>query len=88
MSFDLYLKLFLVNLSQNVLNSDEHIWLPQVSSTQMRTIAEAEKFGFRNEYRSRVDLSYVDYVDNSITYTPTHRDLFVTPPFIMAVLNS
>jgi len=33
-------------------------------------------------------MSYTDYVGNSVAYSPTHRDMFVTPPFIIATLNS
>lgn len=31
---------------------------------------------------------YTQYTENGITYTPSHKDIFVTPPFIIAVLNS
>lgn len=35
-----------------------------------------------------MDLSYTQYVRNCIEFKPTHRDLFITPPYILAVLNS
>ena len=33
-------------------------------------------------------MHFTEYVSNSITYTPNHRDIFVTPPFIIGILNS
>jgi hypothetical protein len=35
-----------------------------------------------------MELCYTEYVRNCVNYTPTHRDLFITPPYIIAVLNS
>jgi len=37
---DLYLKLFLANLSQHTLNTDEHIWIPQIKSKAINRIEE------------------------------------------------
>ena len=33
-------------------------------------------------------MNFTEYTNNCITFTPTHKDIFVTPPFIIAVLNS
>jgi hypothetical protein len=53
-SLDLYLKLFLANLSQHNLNTDDHIWIPQIKSKAINRIEEAERFGFANEMRTKL----------------------------------
>ena len=35
-----------------------------------------------------MDFSYTQYIENCVGFEPTHRDLFIAPPYIMAVLNS
>lgn len=35
-----------------------------------------------------MDFSYTQYIENCISFEPTHRDLFIAPPYIIAVLNS
>jgi|JI9StandDraft_2_1071091.scaffolds.fasta_scaffold706596_1 hypothetical protein len=33
-------------------------------------------------------MDFTEYIPNCINYSPNHKDVLVTPPFIMAVLNS
>ena len=37
-SLDLYMKLFLANVEKHTLATDEHIWIPQFQSEQMKTV--------------------------------------------------
>lgn len=37
--------------------------------------------------RSQFNLTYTDYLGNSLKIQPTHRDLVITPPFIFGILN-
>lgn len=33
-------------------------------------------------------MTYTQYINNCIQYHPSHKDILVTPPFIVGVLNS
>ena len=82
------MKLFLANVDKHTLSIDEHIWIPQFQSQQLKTIELADNFGFNTELRSKSSMNFTEYTSNCIKYTPNHKDIFVTPPFIIAILNS
>ena len=87
-SLDLFMKLFLANVDKHTLSLDEHIWIPQFRSSQLKTIDLADNFSFNTELRSKSSMNFTEYTSNCITYTPNHKDILVTPPFIIAILNS
>ena len=37
--------------------------------------------------RSKLNYTFTDYLGNSLKVVPTHRDLLITAPFIMGVMN-
>lgn len=37
--------------------------------------------------RSKFNLTYTNYLGNSLILQPSHRDLLITPPFIFGILN-
>jgi hypothetical protein len=40
------MKLFLANVDKHTLSTDEHIWIPQFQSQQLKNIKLAEQFDF------------------------------------------
>jgi len=59
-----------------------------MNSNGVYKMDEARDFGFNSEMRNNVNFTNEQYIDNSVDYQPTHRDLFITPPYIWGVLNS
>ena len=59
-----------------------------MSSNNLNSIQFCQEFGFHDELRSHFDFSFTEYVENSIKCEPSHQDLFMYPPFIIAILNS
>ena len=37
--------------------------------------------------RSKINYTFSDYLNNTLKLSPTHRDLLVTPPFILGIMN-
>ena len=88
LSLDLYFKLFLANVTQHIQSQDEYIWLPQITTAQTKDLKEGKLFGFEVEIRTKMAAAYMQYINNCLVNQPSHKDIFVTAPFIIAVLNS
>ena len=57
-SLDLFMKLFLANVDKHTLSLDEHIWIPQFQSQQLKTIGLGDSFNFNTELRSKSSMNF------------------------------
>lgn len=58
----------------------------EVSSNKLMEKGSEKSFA-GGVIRSSLNFTYSDYLGSSLVVQPSHRDLVVTPPFIMGILN-
>lgn len=84
----MYIRYFMKNVRSHSTSAWKYIWIPEMMDKGAWGITQFRHFFKKDLYvHDQVSLSYNQFLPNALIIQPQHRDLVITPPFIIGILS-
>lgn len=84
----MYIRLFLKNVKSHNTASWRYVWLPEMTDKASYNIREFKTFLNKDIYcHDSINITYKQFLPNALIIEPEHRDLVITPPFIVGIMS-
>ena len=84
----MYIRLFLKNVKSHNVAQWKYVWLPEMIDKGSWSVREFRSFLSKDIYaHDSVNTSYRQFLPNALIIEPEHRDLVITPPFIVGIMS-
>lgn len=84
----MYIRFFMKNVRSHTTAAWKYVWVPEMIDKGSWQIKEFQDFFKKDMYvHDTISLSYRQFLPNALIIEPEHRDLVITPPFIIGILS-
>lgn len=84
----MYIRLFLKNVKSHNVAIWKYVWMPEMMDKGSWNIREFKTFLNKDIYcHDAVNISYRQFLPGALIIEPDHRDLVITPPFIIGIMS-
>lgn len=84
----MYIRLFLKNVKSHNVAVWKYVWLPEMTDKGAWNLREFKSFLGKDFYsHDHINISYRQFLPGALIIEPEHRDLVITPPFIVGVMS-
>lgn len=84
----LYIRLFLKNVRNHTTAAWKYVWLPEMIDKEAWAVRQFRSFLNKDVYvNDFVNFSYKQFLPGALIIEPEHRDLVITPPFIVGIMS-
>ena len=84
----MYIRLFLKNVRSHNVAVWKYVWMPEMSDQAAWNLREFRSFLNKDFYaHDAIHISYRQFLPGALIIQPEHRDLVITPPFIVGVMS-
>lgn len=88
MDLFMYIRLFLKNVKSHNVAAWKYVWMPEMMDKGAWSIREFRSFLNKDIYaHDSVNISYRQFLPGALIIEPEHRDLVITPPFIVGIMS-
>lgn len=84
----MYIRVFLKNVKSHSVANWKYVWVPEMATKGYWAIREYRSFLDKDIYATdRIDINYKQFIPGTLIIQPEHKDLVITPPFIVGILS-
>ena len=84
----MYIRLFLKNVKSHNVAVWKYVWMPEIMDKGAWSIREFKSFLNKDMYcHDSINISYRQFLPGALIIEPDHKDLVITPPFIVGIMN-
>lgn len=84
----MYIRLFLKNVKSHNTASWRYVWLPEMTDKASYNVRQFKSFLNKDIYcHDSINITYKQFLPNAMIIEPQHRDLVITPPFIVGIMS-
>lgn len=88
MDLFMYIRLFLKNVKSHNVAVWKYVWMPEMMDKGSWNVREFRSFLNKDIYaHDAVNISYRQFLPGALIIEPEHRDLVITPPFIVGIMS-
>jgi len=84
----MYIRVFLKNVKSHNVANWKYVWVPEMVAKGNWAIREYRSFLDKDIYAmDNININYRQFIPGTLIIQPEHKDLVITPPFIIGILS-